>query len=248
MRRRRTDDTTPGSWIITYSDLMSLLLAFFVLLFSFSTIDARKFQQALLSMRGALGVLSGGRMVLPEVLSEPPLPPDIDLPRVGERWIFTPDVAQMLEVEQQVREALATAGLEEAALIRIEERGLLLRFPDSVFFDSGRADLRPEGVQLLDALKPVLAQVPNPIRVEGHTDNVPINTYRYPSNWELSSARAGAVIRYLLAGGELEPERFSSAGYGEYRPVADNSTAEGRQLNRRVDIVLLFMGRSESGS
>lgn len=244
-RRRAISEGTPNVWIQTYSDLVTLLLAFFVLLFSFSAIDAQKFRDVMFSLQGALGVLSGGRTPLPEQLTEPYFPSGSLPPRLGEQWTFSPDVAQMQEAEQQVREALAAIGMDGSAEIRIEHRGLLIRFPDSILFDSGRADLRPEGIQLLDRLEPVLAGLPNPIRVEGHTDSVPINTYRYPSNWELSGARAGAVIRYLLSAGNIEPERFSIAGYAEYRPVATNQTAEGRRQNRRVDIVLLFMGTTD---
>lgn len=117
----------------------------------------------------------------------------------------------------------------------------MVRFADQVFFDLGKADLKPEAVEILNRLGPILKGIPNPIRIEGHTDNLPINTAQFPSNWELSTYRATRVIRYFIEELGFSPDKLSAAGYGEYRPIADNDTPEGRSLNRRVDIVIISM-------
>jgi len=126
--------------------------------------------------------------------------------------------------------------------VELDARGLLLRFKENVLFDSGKADLKPDAMKILSFLGKVLNQpefAERYMRVEGHTDNVPIRTVRFPSNWELSTGRASSVIRYYIENSQLRPDRFTASGYGEYYPVANNDTPEGRALNRRVDIVIL---------
>jgi len=117
--------------------------------------------------------------------------------------------------------------------------GLVIRVPERLFFDSGDASVHPEVIPILNVLAQSLEKIPNSIRVEGHTDNVPINTARFPSNWELSTARATAIIRHFLTHFHFDPNRLSAAGYAEFRPVAVNTNPEGRLQNRRVDVVIL---------
>ncbi len=111
--------------------------------------------------------------------------------------------------------------------------------PDSLFFNSGEASIRPEFIPVLNALGKSLERIPNLIRIEGHTDSVPIQTAKFPSNWELSTARATSVVRYFLANFNFHPKKLSATGFAEFRPIAPNSTPEGRALNRRVDVVIL---------
>lgn len=118
--------------------------------------------------------------------------------------------------------------------------GVVISLAGNVLFDSGRAELRPQGLDLLDDLAAKLRDMPNDIRIEGHTDNVAIATSLYPSNWELSSARATTVGRYLIEHGGIAAKRVGAVGYGEWRPVASNDSREGRAQNRRVDVVILF--------
>jgi chemotaxis protein MotB len=110
---------------------------------------------------------------------------------------------------------------------------------EGALFDSGKADLKSEAIRLLDKIAPVLKQSQRPIRVEGHTDNVPIHTKEFPSNWELSTARAVNVLRYLVEKHEIPPQIISAAGYGEYHPIVPNDTAQNRSRNRRVEIIIL---------
>ncbi|MFS8572384.1 MAG: OmpA family protein [Clostridia bacterium] len=132
--------------------------------------------------------------------------------------------------------------LYDVVAIESTERGIVIHFTDRVLFDTGRAEIKPEAREVLQAVAVELAKLPHHIRVEGHTDNVPIHNERFPSNWELSTARAVTVLRFLIQVGGLDPGRLSAVGYGEYRPIASNDTPEGRARNRRVDIVLLDHG------
>jgi len=137
------------------------------------------------------------------------------------------------------------ASLNELKFI-IDRRGLVLRFSERFFFDSGDASIRPEVVPLLTVLAQSLESLPNQIRIEGHTDSVPIRTPRFPSNWELSTTRATSIVHYFLTHHRFEPGRLSAAGYGEFRPIAKNQTADGRSQNRRVDIVILSTKEGEN--
>ncbi|NLY56855.1 MAG: OmpA family protein, partial [Firmicutes bacterium] len=143
------------------------------------------------------------------------------------------------ELYHDIQSFLIEEGIADMVEAVLEERGVIIRFRDSVLFDTGRADIRPDGARIIDTIATYLVRIPNHVRIEGHADNVPIRNARYPSNWELSTARATSVIRYLLTKTDISPERLSAAGYGEYRPVAPNDTPENRARNRRVDLVLL---------
>ena len=121
----------------------------------------------------------------------------------------------------------------------IEKRGLVIRVSERLFFESGDASIRPEFIPMLNVLAKAFENIPNHIRIEGHTDSVPINTPKFPSNWELSTARATTIIRYLLANFTLKQERLSATGYAEFHPIESNRTPEGRLQNRRVDFVVI---------
>lgn len=226
MRKKRREHKKAGSplWMTTYSDMVTLLLTFFVLLFSMSNVDVQKFQAILSAFRGSLGVLDGGMS----------LSGDIGLQSASELAI-----EQLYHLEQELKEFIVEQGFEGSVQLQMEERGLIIRFADQIFFDLGKADLKPEAVNILNQLGPMLNKLPNPIRIEGHTDNLPINTIQFPSNWELSTYRATSVIRYLIEHLDLDPDKLSAAGYGEYRPVVDNTNDKNRALNRRVDIIIM---------
>lgn len=236
-RQEEEQEAGAPAWMTTYSDMVTLLLAFFVLLFTFSSIDVRKFENALLSMQGALGILQSGQTLSPE----PPFEAPGQFQNEEMQIVRIVDIEQIEELERLLRLALAEEGLEYAVIISIDERGLVVRFTDSVLFDTGRAELREEAMDILARVAEVLSDQPNHVRVEGHTDTVPITTLRFPSNWELSTARASMVVRHLIDRHEMDPERLSASGYGEHRPIADNESADGRQQNRRVDVLILYL-------
>jgi chemotaxis protein MotB len=219
----------------TYGDLVTQLLIFFVLLFAMSSIDAAKFEQAIISLQGALGFLPSGRTTEPQQqVGGTPTPQQID----------DRDLQQMLEVKAMIEQGLEQADLEATVLLTLEERGLVIRFSDSVLFDLGRAEIKPLGRETLERISQSLLAIPNQVRIEGHTDNIPIRTAAFPSNWELSTARATNVVRYMIEQLAYDPKRLSAAGYGEYRPIATNDTPAGRQFNRRVDVVVLYTSRN----
>lgn len=238
--RRRTDSSgPPGSphWMTTYADLMSLVLVFFVMLFAFSSVDQQRFQTILRGIQGSLGVLDGGRSLAPENVVEGGPMSAAALHAQLER-----ELQEASQMAMQIQTRLAEMGFAQQVQVRVEERGVVVRFTDQVLFDLGKADLKPEAIQILRALAPVLREWPYQFRVEGHTDNWPINNAIFPSNWELSTARASRVIRYLIEEEGFDPQRLSAAGYGEHRPLFPNDTAENRQRNRRVDVLLLRAG------
>ncbi|MBC7084086.1 MAG: chemotaxis protein MotB [Bacillota bacterium] len=234
MRRKRSDDGPSRSppWITSYADMTQLLLTFFVLLFAFSSIDAIKFRQAVISLQGALGVLTGG----PQLLNpgEMPVPkPPTDLRPSGKSEV------ELEGVKQEFQSFLKDQALADDVHLEITERGLVVSFMDKVLFDLGQADLRPEARRVLSEVAVILRKIPNDIRIEGHTCDLPIRTPKFPSNWELSTARACTVLRYFIEAAGLAPDRFTAMGYGEYRPKVPNTSEANRALNRRVDIVIL---------
>ena len=234
VRKRKIKQSTgteidPQAWMLTYSDMVTLLLCFFVLLFAYSVVDVQKFQQVLSSIQLTfLG--SGGLLDAAPALDVPP--------EEGQATTDMGRMEQILMTYRAIQEYLRQEGLEDSISARIEERGIVLEIQDKILFDSGKAEIKEEAKEILAKVSGILRSVNNMIIVEGHTDNVPINTAKYPSNWELSVDRAVQVVKYLSSRHHISPQRFIATGYGEYHPVADNSTVEGRARNRRVNIVI----------
>lgn len=228
-RRKRQEEQSPGSpeWLTTYSDLVTLLLCFFVLLFSFSTVDAQKFKAIMSSFQGGTGVMDGGTVL------DPPMPIEEDLD-------FESELMDLIEYLEEYAETL---GLGNKITIKIEERGIVVRFMDDVFFDSGSAEIKPDSFDILKSVAELLNREEfknRQIKVEGHTDSDPIlKSSRYPTNWELSSNRATNVLRYLVETESMSGERVSSSSYSYYRPIVPNDTPENKARNRRVDIIIL---------
>lgn len=229
--RKKKPETTLGAplWMITYGDMMTLLLCFFILLFSFSTLDVVKFKDVIIELQGALGVLSGGPMVLN--LGDIPAKQMTHNPAASTR--------RLEQIKENIEDEIKSEGLEGAIETSINERGLLIRFTDAVLFDPGKAQLKPEAIPVLDVVNQEIANINNRVAVEGHTDSTPIRTAQFPSNWELSTARATAIIHHAIENGGIAPERLTAAGYAFYHPVLPNTTAENRAMNRRVDIIIL---------
>ncbi len=229
MRKRRKDEkSNVGNWLTTYSDMVTLLLCFFVLLFSFSEIDAQKFRSIMSSFQGGAGVLEGGTTL--------DLEKDLEL----SEGLLEEDLENLKGILEEYADSV---GLGEEIILSVEERGLVVRFMDSVLFDSGKADLKPESKKILKNVADILNREEfkdKLIKVEGHTDTDPIlYSKKYPTNWELSAIRATNVLRYLVEEGNIEGNRISSSGYSYYRPIAPNDTKENKAKNRRVDIVIL---------
>jgi chemotaxis protein MotB len=222
-RRRESPHSNHERWLLTYADLITLLLAFFIVMYSMSRLDAKKFGR----MADAFnGVLRGGQAVLQ--------PAGVDAQGAG-----LLDLGELKSLGSQIQEKVVTEQLQDKIETLQDERGLVIRVLESAAFDAGSADLKPQMHSILNVLADQLRAMDNHLRVEGHTDDRPIRTARFPSNWELSTSRATGVVRYLVEELKLDATRVSALGYGEFRPIASNANPEGRARNRRVDLIVL---------
>ena len=241
MARRQAEKASHNNqerWLLTYSDLITLLMIFFVVMYSISSINAQKMAALASSLAQAFigspapGLLDTGG--LPSVV--PGVAPAPGGTGTDGQSLEGTELAQVkLELQQYIRQE----GLQSQVTLKSEERGLVVSMADTVLFPRGSAELTPEARTLLRPVGQALARLPNYLRVEGHTDNLPINTPAFPSNWELSTARATNVVRFLTGDAGIDPQRLSATGYGEYRPVAPNDNEASMSRNRRVDIVVL---------
>ncbi|MEB3328545.1 MAG: OmpA family protein [Candidatus Sericytochromatia bacterium] len=214
-------------WLLTYADLITLLMAFFVILYALAVSDYKKISELQNAMRNAFHITSGAGEApingAPHVLVGGQAPMDFAL----------------AEMQKQIEKATRDDGDEGAVSTKMTERGLVVSLASSAFFDAGQAYLRPDAVRIMAKVARTLKRSRRNILIEGHTDNVPIRTRQYPSNWELSTARATTVVKYMIEAQGLPPNTLSAAGYGEYKPIVANDTDENRAKNRRVDIVIL---------
>ncbi|MFZ5596522.1 MAG: flagellar motor protein MotB [Bacillota bacterium] len=234
MKRRKAEKKPNHErWLITYADMITLLLIFFIVMYTLSRIDVAKFQSLSASLAKAMG--AGG------MIMDSPGPSVVPGISGAEQDVTTQsgENDQLEKVRQELENYIKEANLQAKISVVTEERGVVLSFQDEVLFTPGSAELTPKAREIIKKVGPILVKVPNYLRVEGHTDNLPINTPRYPSNWELSAARANNVLQELIKDFNIHPQRLSAVAYGEYRPVVKNDSDAHRQLNRRVNIVIL---------
>ena len=217
------DKSVAPEWAVTWGDLMSLLLLFFVLVTSYSTMDAAKYKAMAGSMRAAFGAGDGGM--------------DSELRRMGLSGDSVSDALRR-EVESKLEALAASSGVSGPLQAVRTSEGLRVRVEGAVMFDLGSAVLRPDALPLLARLSPLMAIYPYTISVEGHTDDLPIQNQTYPSNWELSAARAGTVVRYLITRGGVPPSHLMAAGYADTHPILPNTSEGARANNRRVEFLL----------
>lgn len=220
------EDDAPSApfWMATFSDMATILLTFFVMIVAMSEVEVKKFKEALSYFQGRSGILAN------EAIAPPMQTP----------MIATPNAPSFQDVQryEEVLQYLDENQLSDRVEVYLTERGLHVIMTDSVMFASGQADLLPSSMTVLAIVSQVLQRGVQSVVVEGHTDNQPIGTQVFPSNWELSAARASAVVRYLTnLDSALPRDHYAAIGYGEHRPIQDNSTAAGRSRNRRVEIL-----------
>ena len=248
MRTYRPNINSEGSntagWLTTFNDLVTLLMVFFVLLFTMSSVDSRKMQDFQYALQSGLGVLKTGTKVSISVKKTQPVDDMSHIMTQAEgkrnkKHSRQPGDKLMDEIQQLTKADLNIQ-------INHTHQGTRLSFEDQVLFDFGSATINPAGFVFLDKIADTLDKIPNAVRVEGHTDNVPIQTRRFPSNWELSVARAVNVVKYFAEVGNIDPNRLSAVGYGESRPVVANDTASNRVKNRRVEILLITEDKEEN--
>jgi chemotaxis protein MotB len=233
-----------AGWLTTFNDLVTLLMVFFVLLFTMSTIDTKKMQDFQYALQSGLGILETGNKVAISVKRTQPVDDMSHIMTQAEGELNKKGNSQVSgKLVDQIRQMMDNDPDIQVTRTDQETR---LSFEDQVLFDFGKAAINPAGFVFLDKIADVLDKIPYAVRVEGHTDNIPIRTRRFPSNWELSVARAVSVVKYFVEVSNINPQRLSAVGYGESRPVAENDTLSNRAKNRRVEILLLTEGKEEN--
>lgn len=227
LKKRATEEKleTAGMmrWLLTYADMITLLLALFIILFSISTINKVKLQRLVKDISGGFNSI--------DAINNPPEGGGLERAQPSKE----------LQQEQQIIQTYVNQqNLQQKVKVQLTGQGLVISLlTDKALYDTGSADLRPETVGLLEKVGTVLQRTQPTVRVEGYTDNQPIHTAAYPTNWELSAARAAGVVRFLVEKEHFDPHKISLAGYGEWHPTHPNTNIEGQQLNRRVDIVVV---------
>lgn len=237
-RKKRTKDTgeVDESWLLPYADLMTLLLALFIVLFASSTVDAEKLEKLSAVFNE---VFDSGQGIMD---SSAPTPVPIPKEAVGEgeeNDSYIEDQRSLEEIQERVDEYIAIHELENQFETKMTDEGLMVTIRDSVLFTPGKAVIKPEYLPIADELADLLVFDPaRHIVVTGHTDNVPMNSAEFGSNWELSVMRAVNFLKIVVQNENIDPLLFSAKGYGEYQPIETNKTAEGRSKNRRVEILI----------
>lgn len=241
-RKSSKKDIKTDGWLNTYADSVTLLLTFFVLLYSMSTINVQKFNQIATAMQSMFTGKAADSILEFNIASG-------EVPIVGKPQtnVENGTAEGSIEILKDIEEYIEENNLENDIQIYSNKKGLNIELKDRVLFDTGKADLKNESKAVLDKVTALLATVDNEIIIEGHTDNVPINTPDMPNNFHLSAERALSVLDYFLSSNkEINPDNISAQGYGEYRPIASNDTPEGRAQNRRVNIILITYDENEA--
>jgi len=251
-RKKHPEHVNHERWLVSYADFITLLFAFFVVLFASGQSDKTKQKRAAAAISSAFAQMAifEPHSTTPAIsdvpgAGAPTTPSPVELPMASETADGALDANAIVNagalrehVEELIQEQIAGGGMKLSDLtLTSTPEGLVLSLQEGGFFASGSADLRPAAIPALESIAAALPSTP--IRIEGHTDNLPMHTSLYASNWELSSARASAIARFLLEHSHENPSQLSVAGYAEFHPVASNATEAGRARNRRVDIVFL---------
>ncbi|NME82762.1 flagellar motor protein MotB [Clostridium sp. SM-530-WT-3G] len=238
MARKKKEEgggPTGSEWLGTYSDMVTLLMTLFVLLYSMSSVDEAKVQ----AISQAFSVLSGkaADSILQYDMYQGSQPIIGGESKV-DNGIDQGESAEAEAMYQNIKKFIEENNLDNVIDLAENDTGVVLQLKDNILFESGQADLKANSNEILDKINTIISNIPNSIDIEGHTDNVPIHNDKYRDNWDLSSMRATNVLRYFTEVKNQDPKRFRAAGYGEYKPKVDNSTEENRAQNRRVNILI----------
>jgi len=255
-RKRSHSHVNHERWLVSYADFITLLFAFFVVLYASAQVDQRKVGKLALAIQVAfqeLGIFPASTTQIPLNLTEPmPFSTVQAIQNVKHnaqlgRIVSPPEntlaaasqETDLSTLQDELQQALRTEISTHEIAVHRERDGLVISLREFGFFDSGSAAIKPEALPSLDRIASILSVRTCPLRIEGHTDDIPIHTRHMTSNWELSTARATELVRLLIVRYRFSPDRLSAAGYAQYHPIASNATAQGRAQNRRVDIVIL---------
>lgn len=249
-KKNHEEDHMGEDWLLPYADILTLLLALFIVLFASSSVDAKKFEQISNSFNsafdGGTGIMDHPEMVpeMEELAGQDSLElsetSDASASEEEEEAAALADQEELQGIKEKVDQFIQDRGLEEELNTSISENGLMLSIEDNILFNSGEDEVREEAEALSDEISELLVlSPPRNIVISGHTDNVPISNADFETNWDLSVLRAVHFMQLLLNNPDLDPAIFSAKGYGEHNPTASNDTAEGRAQNRRVEILVL---------
>jgi len=209
-------------WLCTFNDMMTLLMVFFVLIFSLGTLNVQDIQSAQLSLQSGLGIFEAGNKTSIGIVAP----------------LATYDIGTAT-FTKKLEESLEGLNSEDGIGVMYDDKEIIIALEDAILFQSGSADINPDGFPVLDKIgSSVLINISNPVRIEGHTDTDKIYTEKFPSNWELSTIRSINVLKYLVDNTKILPKRLSAVGYGETKPLFPNDTSENKSRNRRVEIVI----------
>ena len=232
-RRKKKAEEGGANWLCTFNDLVTNLMVFFLLIFTMSSGDSGGFEEIKNSIRRGLGLLDSVGMGSSGLVKSP-----VPVRRLTHKEEETSEVSE--EIKDYVADMGSAMPWIEAS---ITESGVIISLEGSVAFEPGVADIHPRVFPALEGIGKLINKIPNAVRVEGHSDNAPIHTQMFPTNWELSIARAVNVTKYLIEHANVSPLRLSAVGYGDSKPLLPNDTEKHRAKNRRVEIVLLWEGK-----
>lgn len=232
MKKKHRKEPNHERWLLTYSDLITLLMIFFIMMYAMSNIDAAKYAELSQSLGAAMG---GGKNIIKVDPGSSDTKSISNLAPTG----FKVEQDKLANVKKQLDKYLQKNGLKDTVITDITERGLEVSLKDTFLFNSGKADVLPAAKSKLIAIGKIINVLGNYIRIEGHTDNVPIHNSQFSSNWQLSAIRAANVTELLIKESYISPQKISAVGYGEYKPKVKNDSDGHRALNRRVNIAII---------
>jgi chemotaxis protein MotB len=245
-RHKKHEHVNHERWLVSYADFITLLFAFFVVMFAVSQVDTKKLGRFTESVNvafqtnGLFAPTSGspierggsaGSALVPAIVSDRP-----------SLFRYTASSPRAQAVKESLEERIDAAGLGSSVGLRYDERGVAVSLPEGLYFRSGSANLRTEALELMAEIAKAVAAQHGPILVEGHTDDLPVHSTLFTSNWELSAARAARVVRYLVEEGGIEGTRLSAVGLADTRPLVENTDEASREVNRRVQLVIVTEG------
>lgn len=222
-KKKKGDEIKTDGWMDTFADTMTLLLTFFILLYSISAVDSEKLKELSQALQNSL---TGNSSVE-------------ELQNIDDLKVEIEEGSKYEDLAAKLNEIIEKNSLTEQIKIREEDRGIVLQVDESILFDSGKAEIKETSIPVLDTISKIIEETTNEIVAEGNTDDVPVNNAQYKSNWELSTERALSIVRYLIENKNINPNRISLKGYGEFNPIVPNDSDENRAKNRRVDILVV---------